>query len=914
METPTADRDEIRRALRLLIAPGAVTEMRVFEAAGAGTVSGYFDNMEALVEAAMVWSGKAPGVYVIPNRVNPDLLARAANRAKQRARLATSDADIIERRWLLVDFDPVRPSGISANAEEHAAAIARAGECRAWLASLGWPRPLTGDSGNGGHLAYLVRGAADEANRALQERILKTLAERFSDDRVKVDVTTCNAARIWRVYGTANCKGDSTTERPHRLARILDAPEILEPVQAEQIAALWPEAAPPEAEPAPVSAGGHLVLGTVEEFDLARWIADHHLDVKEPRPYQDGQRWVFNRCPWNEAHQDNAAYIVQLGHGGIAAGCHHNGCAGKDWFALRDAVEPGWREKRPVNTTGYSSNGDEYGSLGNSVNSVNVFPHVQIAFPRPEWALPIPFREHPVPPFPADTLPPWMAEWVTAEAVATQTPADLAGLLVLAAAAAAVAGKVRIVVRPGWVEPANLFVAVAMASGTRKTVVFDDATHPLDEYEHWFNAEQAAALARAEAEHDILRGRLEKAKVQAAKREGDEASFAQSEALRLAEEVARAKVPRPLKLLADDCTPERLATLLMEQEGRMAVMSDEGGIFDIMAGRYSAAGTPNLDVYLKGHAGSTLRVERVGRPAEYVRHPALTLGLAVQPEVVQGLAKRPGFRGRGLVARFLYAIPPSDVGRRVIEAPTMPDVIREAYEQNLSTLLVLAAGEGKDNPHLLTFSPEARHILNGFCAWIEPQLASFGPLDHMRDWGSKLAGAVARIAGILELALQVPELRRTALSDPWTPISLTIRPDAVQRAVGLGLYLLPHAMAAYAELGADPVVQQARHVLAWLDRTRPEVVSRRELFRALQRRFEKVTDMDPALDLLIGHGYLRLETPPPPSGSGRPASQEYRLNPRSFMNMPENVDTIDNIHRAVNETAAQPETIEGVGS
>lgn len=82
-------------------------------------------------------------------------------------------------------------------------------------------------------------------------------------------------------------------------------------------------------------------------------------------------------------------------------------------------------------------------------------------------------------------------------------------------------------------------------------------------------------------------------------------------------------------------------------------------------GRHSG-GAANLEVFLKGHAGDLLRVDRKGRPAEHVEHPALTLGLAVQPDVLRDIARMPGFRGRGLLARILYALPTSTVGRRKI--------------------------------------------------------------------------------------------------------------------------------------------------------------------------------------------------------------------------------------------------------
>jgi hypothetical protein len=45
---------------------------------------------------------------------------------------------------------------------------------------------------------------------------------------------------------------------------------------------------------------------------------------------------VFDTCPWNPEHTDRSAYVVQSASGAVAAGCHHNGCGGKDWAALRE--------------------------------------------------------------------------------------------------------------------------------------------------------------------------------------------------------------------------------------------------------------------------------------------------------------------------------------------------------------------------------------------------------------------------------------------------------------------------------------------------------------------------------------------------------------------------------------------------
>ena len=224
---------DILAGLKLLCEPGELYELRCPKTSSDGTVSGYFDDLTKLAYHAEYWSGIAPAVYITLNPVKRDLLARAANRIQRRARETTADHEVSHRRRLLLDFDPVRPAGVSSTDDEHAAALARAKECKNWLAAQGFPEPLLGDSGNGGHLVYGLDLPNDESSRLLVEDFLKTVAREFSDSKVKLDVSVFNAARISKVYGTMACKGDNIPERPHRLSRIIDAPSSLVPVPKE---------------------------------------------------------------------------------------------------------------------------------------------------------------------------------------------------------------------------------------------------------------------------------------------------------------------------------------------------------------------------------------------------------------------------------------------------------------------------------------------------------------------------------------------------------------------------------------------------------------------------------------------------------------------------------------------------------
>lgn len=346
-----ADRDAIMRALQLLHEPGAVSELRVLDLPNGLTAAGYFDDITAMVDAAERYSGKG-GVYTLLNEVDPSLLARYANRMQERPKHTTGDRDIRRRRWLLGDFDPTRPSGIPATEDEHAGALARMAEVREWLTSRGWPAPLSMDSGNGGALLYRIDLPNDDAALRVVERCLAALGFRFDDAAVTIDQSVKNASRLTRLAGTVNCKGDGTPDRPHRLARIVDSPEVVQPVPTdllESLAASLPDnAAKVAATPSGKALRDELGVGAT---DLDAWIAQHGLQVARIGPWQDGRKFVLATCPWDNSHTDGAAFIVEFANGARAAGCLHNSCRGKRWQDLRALYEPEHDQRERAATT-----------------------------------------------------------------------------------------------------------------------------------------------------------------------------------------------------------------------------------------------------------------------------------------------------------------------------------------------------------------------------------------------------------------------------------------------------------------------------------------------------------------------------------------------------------------------------------
>ncbi len=257
----STERDTNFSAIRdaLLLEPGSVAELRAIGRDGR-VASGYFDDPALLAEkaGALDESRDYSGVYVTLNPVRPALLARRANRIEARLGrkdATTADGDILRRRWLPIDIDPVRASGISATAGEHEDALAVAARTRAFLDGLGWPAPVVADSGNGAHLLYRVDLPNDDESTALVKAVLAALDERFSTPAAKIDCANFNAGRIWKCYGTVGRKGDSTADRPHRRSAVLEAPGSPAPVSALLLGSLAATltAAPPEHEPAPAA-------------------------------------------------------------------------------------------------------------------------------------------------------------------------------------------------------------------------------------------------------------------------------------------------------------------------------------------------------------------------------------------------------------------------------------------------------------------------------------------------------------------------------------------------------------------------------------------------------------------------------------------------------------------------------------
>jgi len=493
-----------------------------------------------------------------------------------------------------------------------------------------------------------------------------------------------------------------------------------------------------------------------------------------------------------------------------------------------------------------------------------------VILPPDDWPKLIPLDTPNLPRIDLSHLPDWAGDYARAIAIDTETPPELAAGMILVTCATAAARRLRVMVKPGYFEPCNLWAVVALPPGNRKSAVQSAATSPLIVWEQDQAECMDPEIKRITSERKTFEVRAKEVRSKSAReKDANIAKELAREAANIESEIP--DIPIQPQIWTSDATPERLGSLLAEQHECMAWLSSEGGVFDLLQGRYSN-GIPNLDLILKAHSGDAERVDRGSRPPVFLKSPRLSIGLSPQPDVLRGLATKPGFRGRGLLGRFLYLLPPSPLGFRTLQSSPVPQGVKEAYTAGIRAMLNWHPNideHGIECPHQLKLSDGAYSEWHEFAKSIEEKMRPGQQLEHFTDWAGKAPGAAARIAGVLHGI-------KHAHSNPW---QAAITTETMNAALEIMAVITGHSLAALDMMGADPSIATARQVWIWIERRRLDNFSVREAFNALRSIFPRVHKLLGALEILEERGYLVVNEPPPQDGPGRPPSPRVRVRP-----------------------------------
>jgi putative DNA primase/helicase len=286
----------------------------------------------------------------------------------------------------------------------------------------------------------------------------------------------------------------------------------------------------------------------------------------------------------------------------------------------------------------------------------------------------------------------------------------------------------------------------------------------------------------------------------------------------------------------------------------MAVLSDEGGIFEVMAGLYND-GKANNDVFLQSHAGRSTRIDRQGRTA-HLDTPALSFGLTIQPTILSdmGSGGKKRFRNNGTLARFLYAVPRSNVGSRDVRAAyQIPATVAASYRAGLFGLLSIPPQiiDGREVSQRLTLTTEALECWHTFAEKVELRQGENSDLYSINDWSGKLPGAALRIAGNFHLV-------EHGINPP-----AQIEGTMMDRSVQLCTLLIDHAKAAFNLMEADQVTADAKAIYQWIIKNQPERFKRGVVYRQFKGRFTgKAERLDKALKELEARSIVARTTEP----------------------------------------------------
>lgn len=445
--------------------------------------------------------------------------------------------------------------------------------------------------------------------------------------------------------------------------------------------------------------------------------------------------------------------------------------------------------------------------------------------PPDTWGHPEPFSSADVPlaPWPWEVFPPVLAD-LGREIVRTIGTCDeLPGLGLLCVASIALRNKIKVQIKAGHTQHANLYGLAVLPPGQKKTPVGKVLLPPFTDWQREQMDAYRDALNQWEAKARIARARVAKMEKAAGDANDEEAQDLQH-AIEEQQKVLKAKPFKPC-LFTNDATSERVARLMDEHGGAMGVFTSEGRkVLAIARGRYTKGSGSDVDLWLAAYSGDYIRVDRNREGFEPIElpEPVLSAFVAAQPDTLRALGENEEIRASGFLARWDYICPDAITAAEYRTASIAPH-IQHAYAEAIRRLIELPYAifpDGTPAPHLIGFT------LGAFQRWTayHNELAAEAgrSVGHKPtafvEWLGKLPERVARIAGIFRAVRHVAE---------GVPLGAIDAPE-IDAAYMVALALLTHGKRAFGFMGQDADQAKARCLWRALDERRVRLRDERE--------------------------------------------------------------------------------------
>lgn len=335
------DEKTIRRWWHIFKNDGDLVEIRII---GRFQYSGYYKNIDKLIEDIKPYE-ELPDeqIYFTLNDIDAGCYGRAqSEKILKSPKTTTSDGNITRRTWVLIDYDPVRVVGTNATDEEFELAHSKAQQVFLYLRSAGFSDPVICKSGNGYHTLYRCDLPNTDEVRDLLSAFLQSVSLMFTDEKVDIDESVFNAARICKLYGTTAKKGANLPERPWRMSDIVYVPDEIKVNDISLFRAVADLLPKDEPEPSPQYRSG----GNSEPFDLERFLNEHGVQYSKETTAK-WTKYILDHCFFNPEHKGKDAAIVQMASGAIKYVCYHNSCRHHTWQEVRQMLDPHAYDQKP---------------------------------------------------------------------------------------------------------------------------------------------------------------------------------------------------------------------------------------------------------------------------------------------------------------------------------------------------------------------------------------------------------------------------------------------------------------------------------------------------------------------------------------------------------------------------------------
>ncbi len=249
----------------------------------------------------------------------------------------------------------------------------------------------------------------------------------------------------------------------------------------------------------------------------------------------------------------------------------------------------------------------------------------------------------------------------------------------------------------------------------------------------------------------------------------------------------------------------------------------------------------------------------------------MSVCLACQPYVFDSMINNTSFRGSGLIARFLYCFPKSNIGTRKYDTQAVPEAVTVNYKNLVYKLLQDKFTFHGDMEKYLHFDDKAYgEFVDYYNNYIEPQLVT--DMAFCKDWGGKYHGLILRLCGIIHCI-------KCALNG-CDPVEVRVDIDTFCNVIEIGEYFREQAIYASSLGDTDFATVKAERVLAKIRSKRITKIRQNDLHHICRCTiFKNAQDLNETIDMLEEYGYLRRFTS---KGSNNKTVTDIEVDPHVF--------------------------------